>query len=286
MGLSVVVPCYNAADTVGEQLSALRRQEWTDEWEVVVVDNLSTDRTRQVVAAFARGWDALRIVDAVDVQSASHARNVGVRASLHSSIAVCDADDVVAPGWVAAMGEALRTHELVAGRVDVDSLNPAWLAASRGRPDDGIERFCGVFPRLPGCNLGFRRELWQRLGGYDESFSPREMVEDLDLGLRAWKAGVEPFCVPDAVVHYRYRRDLKGLWRQGRSYGRGRARMASALRQIGCSVPRFPGWRSWLWLLVKAPLAFTPNRFKAWVWVLANRLGHLEGSARYRLIHI
>lgn len=46
--LSVIIPCLNAADTIGKQLEALARQEWSEPWEVVILDNGSTDETLAV----------------------------------------------------------------------------------------------------------------------------------------------------------------------------------------------------------------------------------------------
>ena len=60
---------------------------------------------------------------------------------------MCDADDVIAGGWVRAMGSALDDHEFVTGPLDVDRLNPAWVVESRGRAiEAGPGDFHGVFP--------------------------------------------------------------------------------------------------------------------------------------------
>jgi glycosyltransferase involved in cell wall biosynthesis len=286
MGLSVVIPCHNVESTIAEQLDALLAQEWSGEWEVVVVDNRSTDGTRTIVSELTVYHPRLRIVEAMERQSIAYARNTGIRSARFDSIAICDGDDVVGSGWVAAMGEALVEHELVAGRLDVHHLNPPWLAATRGSTIGGVSTFNDAFARVPGCNHGLRRRVWEKLGGFDESFSNLETVEDMDFSLRAWQAGIEAWHAPEALVFYRYRTDARSLWRQGRSYGRGRVRIARWLRAAGHPVPRFPGWKSWLWLVLSAPAAVTPRRFKAWLWVAANRLGHVDGSLRYRILHL
>ncbi len=192
MGLSVVIPCYNVEATIGEQLEALLGQEWPGEWEVVVVDNGSTDRTRDVVGAFAAAHPRLRVVQATAGQSISYARNAGVRAAHFDAIAICDGDDVVGPGWVAAMGDALAsvTSSSPAGSRSTGSILRGWLN-SRGRPRDGLDSFWGIFPRVPGCNHGFRRAVWERMGGFDESLpqSPRPSRTRIS-ALRAWEAGL------------------------------------------------------------------------------------------------
>ena len=130
--LSVVVPCRNAASTLGAQLSALVDQAWQQEWEIVVVDNGSTDATIEVARSFTGSRVPLRIQSARDGSGVAYARNEGIRSSRAERIAICDGDDIVEPGWVAAMGEALRAHELVTGPLDLTSLNRPEIAASRG----------------------------------------------------------------------------------------------------------------------------------------------------------
>ena len=73
--------------------------------------------------------------------------------------------------------------------MDVDTLNPEWLAATRGRfPPHGPRIFLGLFPIAPGGNVGMRKDAWRRVGGYDEAFSG---PEDADFSLRLWLAGID-----------------------------------------------------------------------------------------------
>ena len=118
--LSVVIPVRDAAAVVPDQLGALRAQRWEGHWEVVVaLDAGSADATADVVGRYADGWPRLRIVDAPPGGGPGSARNVGAAAAAGSALAFCDADDVVAPGWVAAMGDALRHHEFVTGPLEL-----------------------------------------------------------------------------------------------------------------------------------------------------------------------
>jgi len=74
-------------------------------WEVIVSDNGSTDGTVAVVEQYQEKLPNLRVVDSSDRRGAAHARML-VPKLLQAGLAFCDADDEVAPGWVAAMGEA------------------------------------------------------------------------------------------------------------------------------------------------------------------------------------
>ncbi len=222
---TVVVPAFNAAATLGEQLAALRTQAAPGggPLEVLVCDNGSTDGTRAVVEEHARDWSGLRLVDASARRGPAAARNVGAAAARSQLLLFCDADDVVAPGWAEALVAALAEHPLVAGRLEYGLLN-GW---SRLRPrsavlDSGL--YTKAFlPGLPGGgsgNMGVRREIFLALGGFCED---APVAEDTDLCWRAQLSGHALAFVPDALVHVRRRDTARGLWRQGFSYGRGDA---------------------------------------------------------------
>src|SRR5262249_59116491 len=115
--LSIIIPCFNAEQTIVVQLQALADQQWSHPWEVIVVDNGSTDRTADIVKAWRPSLPSLRLIQAAkERQGPAYARNVGVAAARSDALAFIDADDVVAPGSLAAMGEALELHDFVAGR--------------------------------------------------------------------------------------------------------------------------------------------------------------------------
>ncbi|HEY4573152.1 MAG TPA: glycosyltransferase family A protein, partial [Thermoanaerobaculia bacterium] len=104
MKLSVVIPCLNAAATLGVQLAALTRQSWPGGWEVIVADNGSTDGSREIVESYRGRLPGLALVDASDRRGQAHARNLGAAAATGDALLFCDADDEVAPGWMEALG--------------------------------------------------------------------------------------------------------------------------------------------------------------------------------------
>ena len=282
--LTVVIPARNEEWTLPAQLEALAAQKWSGTWEVVVADNGSTDGTADVVRRFGALDRRVRLVDAGARPGLSACRNAGAAAARGRSFALCDADDVVAEGWVAAVGDALRHHEFVTGPLELDRLNPRWLAATRGRGDErGVPTFYGVFPFAHGNNLGLQRATWERLGRFDEDFP--NGAEDIEFGLRAWHAGVPVHFVESAVVHYRYRGRPGQLWRQGTTYGRSRPLVRRRLKELHAPAPSpVAGWRSWLWLVRHFPALRSAEGRAAWVWVAANRVGHVQGSVRHRCL--
>jgi glycosyltransferase involved in cell wall biosynthesis len=131
--LSVVITCHNAAQVLGSQLDALLGQTWRHPWEIVIVDNCSTDPLLEVVKRYQRRLPQLRVIIAGARKSQAYALNAGIAQARSTAIALCDADDEVGPGWVQAMGEALLEQDAVAGRVDTQKLNPPWLQATFGQ---------------------------------------------------------------------------------------------------------------------------------------------------------
>jgi GT2 family glycosyltransferase len=284
IAVSVVIPCLDAEATLGEQLTALAGQQFDGGWEVIVADNGSRDGSRTVVESFRHRLPELRWVDASDRRGQAHARNVGAAAARGVLLLFCDADDVVAAGWVAALAAALGEHGLVASRYDIDRLNPPAIAASRGNPQrDGLNPYTypPFLPHAGGGGLGVRRQLHEQIGGFDEN---RPVLEDTDYTWRLQLAGTPLVFVPEAVVHVRYRHSLRGIFRQTVSYGIHNVEIYKDYRDRG--MPRLgwaPGLARWAKLLLTAPLALAPSRRSAWVHQLAWRWGRLLGCLKYRV---
>jgi GT2 family glycosyltransferase len=265
---SVVIPTYNAAHLIVEQLGALACQLGAPPFEVVVADNGSADDLRSVVAAWQHRLPGLRWVDASRGRGVSVARNVGIEHARTDLVLICDADDRVSNGWVAALVAGLDGAPLASGPVETTLLSgrsAAWVPVE--------QRTSGLFETWEGrtfgigCNLGLRREVWAAVGGFDESFPAG--AEEIDFAWRAWDLGHRFTYVEEALVHYRIRTDLRGVLRQQYNSGRGTATLyakfrppevvpKSALRRIHHELlllKRFP-WlgsgddrRSWLTLM-------------------------------------
>ncbi|HZJ26314.1 MAG TPA: glycosyltransferase [Acidimicrobiia bacterium] len=283
--LSVVIPCHDVVATLGAQLDALLAQSWDAPWEIVVVDNRSTDGTAELAREYQRTDRRVRIVEAPERAGLCHARAVGIAAATADAIAICDGDDIVGSGWVAIMGEALRDHAVVTGPLEVDRLNARWLTETRGRPaSDAPGTWFGSFPLVSGGNLGLRRDLWQTVGPFDETFIG---AEDAEWSLRLATAGIPVHFEPNAVLHYRYRSEASVLWRQGNRYGFARPHLRARVAAAGLPVPsRWAGWRSWIWLLTQLPGLRARRGRARWAWVAGVRIGHVRGSLDARTLFL
>jgi len=265
--ISVVIACLNGAATLPEALASLVAQAWDRPWEIVLADNGSTDASVAVFEAAARAHPGvrMRVVDASGGKGKSFALNLAIRAAAGRALLFCDADDTVAPGWLAAMGQALERHPFVAARIDLAALSPDWTIASRGiAQESGLKRL--PYPPFAlvagGATLGFRREVFAAAGDFDPAFP---VMEDIDFCIRAHLAGFELVFVPEAVYHYRFRGDLAGIRRQSYRYNYYRALLR---RRHGGAEPLLTP-RPWAQLLGRgARLARRRARL-----ALATRLG-------------
>lgn len=281
--VSVVIPCFDAEATLGGQLAALAGQQLPGEWEVIVADNGSTDSSRAVAESFRGRLPALRWVDASGRRGAAHARNAGAAEARGELLLFCDADDEVAPGWLAAMVGALGRYGLVASRYSADRLNPPSIRDLHPTPQaDSLPRYDypPFLPHAGGGGLGVRRRFHEAVGGFDESLPA---LEDTDYCWRLQLAGVEMGFVPEALVHIRYKPGLGGNFRQALAYGEHNVRVYRRYR--GRGMPRLgpvPGLVRWAKLAITAPRLLGARRGQ-WIWQLGWRLGRLKGCLSERV---
>ena len=283
VGVSVVVPFRRSGDHLANQLEALAAQDFDGAWEVVAVDNGSTDGSRAIAERF-RGRLNLRVVDAPDRAGAGYARNVGAAAATGSKLLFVDADDEVAPGYVAAMAAGLDAQEFVTSAFDHRALNPPWLQSAYGPvwrdPDDPLPVQWNVLP-FAGGSIGITREAFERAGGFPEDL-PR--MQDIAFSWEAQRAGATLGYVPDALYHVRYRDSLSGLFRQGLAGGSTAPLLYRRYRDLGMTRRTVPAaLRGWFRLARRAVAVRSRADAAPLALELGRQLGRLRGSIRHRV---
>lgn len=282
--MSVVMACRNAASVIADQLAALARQECDRDWELVVADNGSRDQTAAIVASFTGRLPGLRVVDAGTRPGKSFALEAGTSAASADLLVFVDADDEVAPGFLAAMARGLDEHDVVAARLEDRKLNPEWLTqfkqAARGGP---VTRY-GFLPGAAGCGLGIRRAAYEAVGGVQHDVG---VADDIDLCWRLHLAGFPLVFVPDAVVHYRYRATLRTIYRQAVGYGEAGPLLYRKYRDVG--MPRTSArsvartWAGTLSLVLRA----TSKRHRCQAAeAVGLRVGKVRSSVRNRVLYL
>lgn len=268
--VSVVIPSHNAAATLGTQLDALARQETDRSFEVLVVDNRSTDLTAAVAKAHESRLPCLRVIDAQAGAGVAYARNTGAAQARGNLLLFCDADDEVAPGWVGAMTEALGAADLVGGAIEVNRLNTASVRS--GYPDMArdLQRGRHQRPFASGCNIGIRREAFERLGGFEQLSGN---AEDQDLSIRLQLAGLRLVFAPEAVVHYRLRPGLMASARQHFHYGRSDVRLQRRFPELSAPPAARDELTQLLHLSLRVPKLLKHTARFPWVRAASVQLG-------------
>ncbi len=234
--VSVVIPCYNEERFIGKALENLAHQYDKDRYEIIVVDGLSNDRTREVVAQFMQAQPAI-VVRVLDnrARNIPAALNIGVAAARGEIIARMDAHAVPSLGYVRRCVEVLRQNitgvvgmpchvrpgadTLIARAVAIAVSHPFGIGDAKYRLQEGKTGQEPVDTVAFSC---FRKQLWKELGGFNEELLTNE---DYDFNYRVrLRGGV---VLLDRAEHCDYfaRATLGGLAVQYFRYGQWKARM-------------------------------------------------------------
>jgi cellulose synthase/poly-beta-1,6-N-acetylglucosamine synthase-like glycosyltransferase len=167
-----MVPAHNEEDVIGMTLRSLARQTTpAGEYEVVVIDDGSSDSTAKMVERAAKKYPKviIRLVRKKKAGGKSSALNRGIREVKGEYILITDADIVVSPNWIEVMSKGLDEYDMVQG---------AWFAYRPKGFFQKIEhaqmlaeyRYGGLYIQLTrnGANNGFRRKVYDRAGPFDE----------------------------------------------------------------------------------------------------------------------
>jgi glycosyltransferase involved in cell wall biosynthesis len=284
MKITVIVPCYNAASTIGNELQALANQQYNGAWEVIVVDNGSRDQSIAVAESFRKVLPNLRIIHATERRGVAYVRNAAARAATGDALIFCDADDEVAPGFLAAMSEALQHHDCVACRFDGTKLNKSWIARGRAgcvAQQDGLQRGY-LHPTLPyagGGGLGVKKSVHESVGGFDESLLRQA---DSDYCFRVQLAGVPLYFAREALYHVRWRNDVWGTFQQARCWAEYGVSLRRRYLPAGAEVDSTRSLRRSLakhliWKLIRIR---SQRGLAEWIWLLGSCLGLLQGTSK------
>ncbi|MGD8626779.1 MAG: glycosyltransferase [Anaerolineae bacterium] len=203
--VSVITPCYNGERFLGETIQSILAQTFHD-FELIAVDDGSTDGTRQVVESF----DDPRIHYIYqENQGPAAARNTGISAAQGDVIAPLDADDLALPHRLAHQLEFLESHPdlSVVGSgyvwIDENGIELPWPhhAWQRYPELNNIRGWLYDCPFVPSATM-FRRAAWQDVGGFDEGLIG---PEDWNFWMRLVLQGHRMAWHKEVVCHYRYR---------------------------------------------------------------------------------
>lgn len=215
--ISVIVCTYNRCDLLPRALESLLNQDCERlRYELLVVDNNSTDRTREVCEATLRQSRVPARYVFEPQPGVSHARNAALALARAPIIAFTDDDVCVSRDWLATIKRAFDEHpsaDGVGGKVLPcwSKEPPRWLTRRHWTPlalQDYGDVPLAINATNPLClvtaNLALRREVFDRVGPFAPDLQRVKdgigSMEDLELHLRMWQAGHQEMYVPDIVV--------------------------------------------------------------------------------------
>lgn len=228
--ISVIVCSRDRADQLERCLQAFEQADAPPgSWELLVVDNGSTDHTSEVVRARSRGTRLPLEYLVEDAPGLSRARNRGLAAAAGDLVAFTDDDCRVSPTWLQAIVRVFARDPnlmVLGGRVDLaDPLDSP--VSIRPFPDAlRISEMHHIMARLMGCNMAFRHDVFRKIGLFDPKLGAGTLIgssEDLDMFYRALKAGMTLRYEPEVHVRHAHgRRPGANLAMLRQSYVRGR----------------------------------------------------------------
>ena len=214
--LSLIIPVYNRPDEVEELLHSLAQQQTPPAYEVVIVEDGSTVPCAAVVDRYR---DLMSIhYEVVPNGGPSRARNIGVRHATGDWVIILDSDVVLPPDYLYNVSQAIAADQCDAWggpdaapslqdgsfgmwqrAINYAMTSPLTTGGIRGGSKRLTKRF---YPRT--FNLGCRKDLFESLGGFDETM---RYGEDIDFSMRLYEAGSRVALLPEAVLYHKRRVD-------------------------------------------------------------------------------
>lgn len=220
--VSVIIPTYNRAASLRETLESLAQQSYpADRFEVIVVDDGSTDDTQEMLATFKPPYTLYVIMQ--KNRGAAAARNLGVRYARGEILLFLDADIIADSELLIehVHSHSRDSHLLVAGlRLPWPKarVSPAirLLEADAGRKEN-FPQFAPYLKVLT-ANLSVGRACFEEIGGFDAEFPPGTGFEDMDFAYRAWKHGLRIVWNSQAIGYHNHPISFTQMCRQTECY--------------------------------------------------------------------
>lgn len=201
IAVSIVMPCYNCAPWLGAALESLIAQTRAD-WEAIVVDDGSTDRSAEIAAEYATCDPRIHLIRQANAGVGS-ARNAGAKAARGRRLVFFDADDLLHPSFVETMVATMEANPGVLGcACQYDLFDDSGM--NRVHPLPGTGERLGVHDMFSGSAWTIHagmvdRDLFERVGGFDTTL---KNADDWDFWLRSLVHG-DFVAVRQTLAHYR-----------------------------------------------------------------------------------
>ncbi len=223
--VSILVPCHNEGDNLRETIAALDNQNYPD-FEIIAIDDGSTDRTPELLDELSRQYARLRVVHLAENQGKPTALRMGALASPHEFLICIDGDALLDPdatGWImqhfvasphvgAVTGNPrVRTRSTLLGKIQVGEFSSIVGLIKRA------QRIYGRVFTVSGVVAGFRKSALQQV----DYWSMDAITEDIDVSWKLQLKGWDIRFESNALCWILMPETLKGLWRQRLRWAQG-----------------------------------------------------------------
>ncbi len=223
--VSILVPCHNEGDNLRETIAALDNQNYPD-FEIIAIDDGSTDRTPELLDELSRQYARLRVVHLPENQGKPTALRMGALASPHEFLICIDGDALLDPnatGWImqhfvasphvgAVTGNPrVRTRSTLLGKIQVGEFSSIVGLIKRA------QRIYGRVFTVYGVVAGFRKSALQQV----DYWSMDAITEDIDVSWKLQLKGWDIRFESNALCWILMPETLKGLWRQRLRWAQG-----------------------------------------------------------------
>lgn len=209
--VSVIVITYNSKDDLKECLRSLDGQDYS-EMEIVVVNDASTDGTKELLEDFMRtaGSDITVVTNSTNLGVAG-ARNAGIRHAKGDVIAFTDSDCIADHDWVSEIVRSYESNNVAAvgGKILDARVDGIWSLTNKGH--DYVASREGYVPFIKGCNMSFDGDILREYMFNDEI---KYGYEELLLCDYLTDKGHKIYYNPRAVVHHKHRTNVRSLLKQ------------------------------------------------------------------------
>ena len=217
--VSCIIPVYNDAVGVGNTLQSLSQQNLIG-YDVLTVDNGSTDDTRRVINKYAKSNDNVHLLVEDSIQGSYAARNKGIKHAQTDVLAFLDADETVDEDWLETAVEAMSEQgvDYLGCNVELTTSEDTLVGRYNAHTGFPVKQYLEQEHYAPTCALLVRREVFDDLGLFDARLISGG---DREFGDRVHEAGYEQGYTEAATVHHPARVTFSSLAKKNIRVGRG-----------------------------------------------------------------
>jgi glycosyltransferase involved in cell wall biosynthesis len=268
----VVIAAYQAAGTIARALTSVLAQTWTD-WELIVVDDASSDATAAVAESAANGDPRIFVKRLTQNLGAAAAMNIGWRSRRAELVAILDADDVALPDRLAHQCRFLEGHPEVdvvgAAALFVTARGQYLRTVTRAQDHKALQRHRWYLSPFVHSTVVMRRGFLEAMDGYANGL---RLGEDYDLWMRGFFAGGFEYAnLPEALVVYQT--EAVQRWTMIRASARVRIRAGVRENRLLRAC----------WAATRILAEGAVEQTGIFNWLNRRRLGLLPGEEAHRL---